>query len=179
SVKLPAPHGRYNRYTLRRRCASFYVSAAVHRMSGSPSVAKLLAVVACCLSSGCLSSHPRLISFAGLKTPGPATSPSAPVESTCGFATDRGKPSGAPTISPVIAITTLPPPSAIPVIPTDLAELLRVAMENSPSLKQAAADVAAARGAAIQAGLNPNPTVGYQGDQIGSDHTAGQQGAFV
>jgi outer membrane protein, heavy metal efflux system len=78
-----------------------------------------------------------------------------------------------------MAMATLPPPSAKAPAQTDLAEPVRVAMENSPALKQAAADVAAARGAAIQAGLYPNPTFGYQGDQIGSGHTAGQQGAFL
>ena len=31
----------------------------------------------------------------------------------------------------------------------------------------------------IQAGLHPNPTVGYQGDQINAANTAGQQGAYV
>lgn len=60
-----------------------------------------------------------------------------------------------------------------------LPELIRVATENSPTLKQAVAEVAAATGAAFQAGLYPNPTVGYQGDQIGSGHTAGQQGGFL
>jgi outer membrane protein, heavy metal efflux system len=70
-------------------------------------------------------------------------------------------------------------PSAKPVKSPELADLLAAAGDNSPALKQATTEVAAARGAAIQAGLYPNPTVGYQGDQIGSGHTAGQQGAFL
>jgi len=82
-------------------------------------------------------------------------------------------------IAPAFAVTTVPSPSAKPAGAADLADLVRVATENSPALKQASADVAAARGAAMQAGLYPNPTVGYQGDQIGSGHTAGQQGAFL
>jgi cobalt-zinc-cadmium efflux system outer membrane protein len=73
----------------------------------------------------------------------------------------------------------VPPTATQPAPPLDLSELLRLAAERNPSLKQATADVAAARGAAVQAGLYPNPTVGYQGDQIGSGHTAGQQGAFL
>ena len=80
---------------------------------------------------------------------------------------------------PIRQVAVLGIPPRPPEGPTDLAELQRLAVENSPSLKQAAADVAAARGTAIQAGLHPNPTVGYQGDQIGSGHTAGQQGAFL
>ena len=78
-----------------------------------------------------------------------------------------------------VAVTSLPLPSPEPSGPTDLAGMLAIATENSAALKQAAADVAAARGAALQAGLHPNPTGGYQGDQIGSGHTAGQQGVFL
>jgi cobalt-zinc-cadmium efflux system outer membrane protein len=78
----------------------------------------------------------------------------------------------------VLPATQLTPPTTTNV-PVDLDRLLRMAAQQNPILKQAAADVAAARGAAVQAGLYPNPTAGYQGDQIGSGHTAGQQGAFV
>src|SRR5881409_2562585 len=46
-----------------------------------------------------------------------------------------------------------------------------------PSLRQAAADVEAARGAALQAGLPPNPSFGFEADTVGSARTAGQQGA--
>ncbi len=60
-----------------------------------------------------------------------------------------------------------------------LGGLLRTANEYNPRIKQANAEVAAARGAALQAGLHPNPVVGYQGDQILSGWTAGQQGAFL
>ena len=82
------------------------------------------------------------------------------------FATEQIAP---PTVDIATATSTV----------LNLAELQRLALENSPALKQAAADVAAARGAAVQAGLYPNPKFGYQGDQIGSGHTAGQQGAFL
>jgi hypothetical protein len=62
------------------------------------------------------------------------------------------------------------PPTAVPaarpdVAPWSLADLQQIAYENSPSLRVAAAAVDAARGAAIQAGLYPNPEVGYQGDR--------------
>jgi cobalt-zinc-cadmium efflux system outer membrane protein len=62
--------------------------------------------------------------------------------------------------------------------PLGLVDLQRLAVENSPTVRQAAADVDAARGAAVQARLYPNPSIGYQGDQIGSGGTAGQQGGF-
>jgi cobalt-zinc-cadmium efflux system outer membrane protein len=45
--------------------------------------------------------------------------------------------------------------------PYTLADLQRLAAANSPVLRQAASDVEAARGLMIQAGLYPNPTVGY------------------
>ena len=48
--------------------------------------------------------------------------------------------------------------------PLSLEELQCTAMSRSPILRQAAADVEAARGTAIQAGLASNPHVGYQGD---------------
>ena len=47
--------------------------------------------------------------------------------------------------------------------PLTLADLQRIAQTNSPQLREAAAAVEAARGAAIQAGLYPNPTWGITG----------------
>jgi cobalt-zinc-cadmium efflux system outer membrane protein len=47
--------------------------------------------------------------------------------------------------------------------PLTLSDLQRLARANSPLLRQAAADVQAAKGAAVQAGLYPNPTFGVQG----------------
>ena len=61
-----------------------------------------------------------------------------------------------------------------------LDELEALAQANNPTLVQAAAQVEASRGAAYQAGLYPNPVVGYASDQIGINGTAGElQGAFV
>jgi len=62
--------------------------------------------------------------------------------------------------------------------PLALADLQRLALEHSPALRQAAAHVEAARGARIQAGLYPNPTIGYEGDTINQANTAGMQGAY-
>lgn len=62
--------------------------------------------------------------------------------------------------------------------PLTLAAFQQMALENSPVIRQAAANVENARGAAVQAGLYPNPTVGYEGDTIGTARTAGYNGVF-
>jgi cobalt-zinc-cadmium efflux system outer membrane protein len=55
-----------------------------------------------------------------------------------------------------------------------------MALQGNPTLSQAAAQVEAARGRAVQAGLYPNPTVGYEADRIGAAGSAGEmQGVFI
>lgn len=82
--------------------------------------------------------------------------------------------------------TNLPPLGANPLPrlgpeghPLNLEDLQRLALANSPLLRQPAADVQAVRGAAIQAGAYPNPNVGYQADTAGTAGTAGFQGFFI
>lgn len=61
-----------------------------------------------------------------------------------------------------------------------LGALEQAALRHNPTLAQAAARIEASRGKALQAGLCPNPTVGYQGEQIGAAGTAGErQGLFI
>src|SRR3984893_13374679 len=61
-----------------------------------------------------------------------------------------------------------------------LEELNRLAVANNPTLGQAKAGVAAATGRALQAGLWPNPTVGYVGEEIrGGSYGGGQHGIFI
>jgi cobalt-zinc-cadmium efflux system outer membrane protein len=61
-----------------------------------------------------------------------------------------------------------------------LAELEQMALSNNPTLAQAAAEIRAATGRKLQSGLYPNPTVGYQGEQIrGGSQGGGEQGFFV
>lgn len=61
-----------------------------------------------------------------------------------------------------------------------LDELLGLARERNPQMIAAAARVGEARGQMIQAGLYPNPTVGYSASQMNDGPgTAGQQGGFV
>jgi cobalt-zinc-cadmium efflux system outer membrane protein len=49
-----------------------------------------------------------------------------------------------------------------------LEDFEQIALEHNPTLAQAAAVVGISRGRAVQAGLWPNPLLGYQGEQIGS-----------
>ncbi len=63
--------------------------------------------------------------------------------------------------------------------PLTLADLQQLAMSNSPAVQQAAAAVEAARGAAYQAGLWPNPNVGFEIDTAGTTGGAGYVGGFV
>jgi cobalt-zinc-cadmium efflux system outer membrane protein len=59
-------------------------------------------------------------------------------------------------------------------------ELQEMALRNNPTLEQAAANVHAAEGRKKQSGLYPNPTVGYQGEEIrGGSFRGGEQGFFV
>ena len=63
--------------------------------------------------------------------------------------------------------------------PYSLSDLQKIGLTSSPKIKQAVAAVAAARGAAIQAGLYPNPDFGYEGDTMQTNGTAGYQGGFI
>jgi cobalt-zinc-cadmium efflux system outer membrane protein len=61
-----------------------------------------------------------------------------------------------------------------------LEELQRMALQNNPTFRQSAANIQAAEGRKKQSGLYPNPTVGYQGEQIrGGSFHGGEQGFFV
>lgn len=59
-----------------------------------------------------------------------------------------------------------------------LEELEGLAISNSPALSEARSLIESARGRSWQAGLPPNPTVGYVGNEIGNDGSAGQHGAY-
>ncbi len=61
-----------------------------------------------------------------------------------------------------------------------LQDLEAMALGNNPTLAQAKANVQVSAGFARQAGLYPNPTVGYYGDEIRGGYTAGgKQGGFI
>src|SRR4030042_6472963 len=52
----------------------------------------------------------------------------------------------------------------------NLEDLERMALEKNPTLAQAGALVREAEGRKVQAGLYPNPTFGYSGDEITARH---------
>ena len=56
----------------------------------------------------------------------------------------------------------------------------RLAADSNPTLRQAEAEIRAAKARTQQAGLYPNPTIGYTGDEIrGGSINGGKQGFFV
>jgi cobalt-zinc-cadmium efflux system outer membrane protein len=63
--------------------------------------------------------------------------------------------------------------------PLTLADLQKLGLAHSPQIRQAVADLEAARGAAIQAGLHPNPNFGYEGDTMGTAALPGYQGGYL
>lgn len=73
-------------------------------------------------------------------------------------------------------------PSATEILqgPLTIERAVEVALLRHPDLASASALIAVAQGNVVQAGLYPNPMVGFIGDQIGSRGGAGgQQGPFV
>ena len=111
------------------------------------------------------------------------------------FVADQPLPDALPTLEdpePTKPEPTPPPPAAVPLrepalppareIPADaltLDDLVEFAMESNPTLMQATAAVQAAEGRYVQSGLYPNPTIAYQGVDMGLDGTSGQQGMAV
>lgn len=63
--------------------------------------------------------------------------------------------------------------------PLTLYDLEQMARQYNPQIQQAIADVHSAEGAALQARLYPNPTLGYEADEMNQGRTAGEQGGFV
>lgn len=83
-----------------------------------------------------------------------------------------------PMAAPAQQESPLPLESDTPVL--TLSTLEQWALESNPTLAQAAAQVEMSQGKALQAGLYPNPTMGYTADQIGAVGTAGElHGFFV
>jgi outer membrane protein, heavy metal efflux system len=61
-----------------------------------------------------------------------------------------------------------------------LEQLLEMAQKTNPTLGEAQAGIQKAAGRTLQAGLWPNPTVGYVGDEIrGGSFGGGEQGVFI
>ena len=79
-------------------------------------------------------------------------------------APDRPRASPDPTSARLLA----PVPAGIPVTTLGLTDFERIALERNPTLRQAAAQVDGAANRSLQAGLYPNPTIGYIQEQIGA-----------
>jgi cobalt-zinc-cadmium efflux system outer membrane protein len=89
-------------------------------------------------------------------------------------------PAQALTAEPGDATSVPLSPPAPGAVPLGLGDLEAIALQRNPTLAQAAAAVDASRGKALQAGLHPNPTIGYRADNIGIAGSAGEfQGGFV
>lgn len=61
--------------------------------------------------------------------------------------------------------TALPPQQLDSPAALTLDDLQRIALQSNPTLVQAGMAVRAAQGTYLQAGLYPNPTIGYLGDE--------------
>ncbi|MES1213065.1 MAG: TolC family protein [Singulisphaera sp.] len=59
-----------------------------------------------------------------------------------------------------------------------LSDLEQMALANSPIIAQAEANITVAMGQAWQAGMYPNPVIGYEADTVGSAGTRNYQGVF-
>jgi cobalt-zinc-cadmium efflux system outer membrane protein len=62
---------------------------------------------------------------------------------------------------------TTPDPRVVPQPGIGLEDLIRMAAESHPALRQAQFEINAARGRAVQAGLYPNPTISFSFDELG------------
>ena len=90
----------------------------------------------------------------------------------------------APLPGPPTAFASSEPVPAPPGMPQPIQELTVEMLESiahmeNPSIARAASLVEAAKGNWVQVGLAPNPTTGYEGQQLGSGGRAEQQGVFV
>lgn len=82
---------------------------------------------------------------------------------------------------PTLAQSEQPQATGQPASSVTLVELERMALANNPTLAQAAAEIEAAKGRARQAGMLPNPTIGYSADEVsrGPIIRGGEHGIFA
>lgn len=73
----------------------------------------------------------------------------------------------------------VPPYTGVAAARLTLEDLENIALASNPTLAQAGMAVQAAQGVYVQAGLYPNPTLGYLADEIGNDGAQGLQGGFI
>ncbi len=86
--------------------------------------------------------------------------------------------------SPSVTVATATTPEVVtlqtvtPLLQPAMQPLVQQALDNSPSVQQALADVQKARGLRFQSTRSPNPVAGYMASEVGNDGRAGQQGVF-
>lgn len=88
----------------------------------------------------------------------------------------------AQTVPPPVGSNAQAPPQSVTLgPPMTLAQLEAMALENNPTLRQAQAEIDAARGRARQAGTFPNPLVGYTAEEVsgGPIIRGGEHGVFI
>lgn len=120
------------------------------------------------------------VAVAGCLTPNPPPRPPAPPPAAVAPA---GAAPMAATVVPAAAVEPAAP-AILPAAaagPVSLEGLEQIALARNPTLVQAGTNVEDARGRAVQSGLYPNPTVGYNGEQIGTGRGSlgEQQGGFI
>lgn len=106
----------------------------------------------------------------------PAPAPVVPVSANLPAGEQAPLPERLPTPARPPAESALPQNGGV----LTLAAVEQLAIANNPTLIQAQAQVDGTLGKALQAGLWPNPVLGYQAEKIGSEGTPGEfQGGFV
>ena len=115
---------------------------------------------------------------AGCQAPGPEAPSYPPPRMVAGAGQRSPAPPLEPTQKPIRQVVHAEPSAISDAL--SLNDLLALAQARNPDLVTAAARVGEAHGRMIQAGLYPNPTVGYSANQINDGPgTPGQQGGFV
>ena len=109
-------------------------------------------------------------------TPATEIKPLPPVESQ---QTDAGQSFKLPVPRPEESIHLGPSVTGQQAESLSLEDLENMALRHNPTLVQSLADVSAATGRFVQGSLRPNPILGYQGDEMGDNKQAGQQGFFI
>ena len=86
-------------------------------------------------------------------------------------------------VSSGLFLATMPGKAQTPALDQktiSLEELQQMAVQDNPTLAQATVNIRAAEARKQQSGLYPNPTVGYQGEEVrGGSFRGGEQGFFV
>lgn len=146
-------------------------------------------VVLICLLAGCQTSRPVPVQSSPVADnllPGSPAPPLTQPPTTPPQLPNRPTPRVQPAaFIEAVQIQELPEPLQLPT-PIDekisgltLEALEQIALNNNPAIGQAVAKLRALQGKWVQAGLPPNPRVGYLSEDVGIEGTSGKQGAFV